>query len=550
MKLFFGFKKFIFVLVFLFVCLGFVNNYFETSKHLEIFTSLFKELNIYYVDDTNPGQLIEAAVDEMLETLDPYTSYMPESEIEDFKIQTTGQYGGIGSLIRKRDDYVIIAEPYRDFPAQKAGLKAGDVLLEIGGKSMKNKTTSDVSGILKGQPNTSVNVLIKRYGVNEPMLISLTREKIQLKCVPYFGFIEKNIAYVRLTSFTDKATKSIRFALEELQKDKKIGGLVLDLRGNPGGLLREAVNVCNLFVEKGQEIVSTKGKVKEWDKSYKTLNTAFDTNIPVVVLISRGSASASEIVAGTMQDLDRGVVVGQKSFGKGLVQQTRKLPYNSQIKLTIAKYHTPSGRCIQALDYQNRNEDGSVGSVPDSLKTPFLTKNGRTVFDGGGIDPDISLPVKKYSSITRELIADNLIFDFATRFSSNNKDLEFFPESFTISSVLYDDFVSFLNEQGFNYESLTDVALEELIKQAQNENYLSVLENDFAVLKQRLDSCKGNSIFLFDQEIKSFLAQEIASRYDYQKGRIVSSLINDEEVKKAVLILSDLNEYYSILSAR
>lgn len=529
------------------VSFGFVNKYFEISKHLDIFSSLFKELNIYYVDETSPGKLIESAIEEMLGSLDPYTTYMPESEIEDFKIQTTGQYGGIGSLIRKRGDYVVISEPYKGFPAYKAGLKAGDKLLEIDGKSVKGKTTGDVSNILKGQPNTQVGVLVERYGAEKPISLVIKREKIQLECVPFFGFLENNIGYVRLTSFTDKATKSIRLALEDLQNQKPLNGVVLDLRGNPGGLLREAINVCNLFVEKGQEIVRTQGKVKEWDKSYKTLNSPFDTIVPLVVLISRGSASASEIVSGTMQDLDRGVVVGQKSFGKGLVQQTRKLPYNSQLKVTIAKYYTPSGRCIQALDYSNRNEDGSVGSVPDSLKTEFKTVNGRSVFDGGGINPDIVLEQKKYSAITKTLVSESFIFDFATRFASENDSIET-PEKFIVSSKAYNDFLLFLEEKDFEFESLTDVVLEELIEQAEKENYYPSLEKEILALKKSLNESKNNSAFLFEEEIKSFLREEIVSRYYYQEGRIISSLTDDREVKEALRLLNNTNEYRSILN--
>jgi len=547
MWLFIYWKKIVVFVFFVILSAGFTNKYFEISKHLDVFSSLFKELNIYYVDETSPGELIESAIDEMLGTLDPYTVYMPESEIEDFKIQTTGQYGGIGSLIRKRGDYVIISEPYEGFPAYKSGLKAGDKLLEIDGKSAKGKTTEEVSNILKGQPDTQVGVLIKRYGVEKPISIVLKREKIQLECVPYYGFLDGGIGYVRLTSFTDKATRSVRLALEDLKSQQKLNGVVLDLRGNPGGLLREAINVCNLFVEKGQEIVRTKGKVKEWDKSYQTLNSPLDTTVPLAVLISRGSASASEIVSGTMQDLDRGVVIGQKSFGKGLVQQTRKLPYNSQLKVTIAKYYTPSGRCIQALDYSNRNEDGSVGSVPDSLKTEFKTVNGRSVFDGGGISPDFIVEQKKYSTITKTLIAKSLIFDFATDFAFKNQSIES-AESFVISSVIYDDFLSFLENKEFEFESLTDVVLQELIEQAEKENYYTSLETTILALKKDLKNSKKNSAILFKEEIKSFLREEIVSRYYHQEGRIVSSLIGDNEVKEAVRLLKNTNEYYSVLN--
>jgi carboxyl-terminal processing protease len=361
---------------------GFASGYFEVTKNLDIFTSLFREVNIYYVDETKPGEMIEKAIDSMLKSLDPYTTYIPESEIEDFRFQTTGQYGGIGATIRKRDDYVIISEPYKGFPADKAGLKAGDKLLEIDGKSVKGKSTQDVSSVLKGQPGVAVNLLIERPGTKKPIQKIFTREEVKVKSIPYKGIVDEGIAYVRLRSFTRNCSKEVKDAIVELKEEHEVKGLILDLRSNPGGLLNESVNLCNLFIDKGQEVVSTKGKIKDWEKSYKTSKEPLDKEIPLVVLINQSSASASEIVSGTMQDLDRGVVIGKKSFGKGLVQQTRKLSYNSQVKVTVAKYYTPSGRCIQALDYAHRNEDGSVGKVPDSLKTAFQTKNGRLVYDG------------------------------------------------------------------------------------------------------------------------------------------------------------------------
>ena len=343
---------------------SFVDNYFEMSKNLDIFTTLYKEVNTYYVDDIEPSKFMRTGIDAMLESLDPYTNYISEAETEDYRFQVTGQYGGIGATIGMRENEIMITEPYESFPAQKEDLRPGDILLEIDGKSMKGKTTSDVSKLLKGQPKTKVKLKIKREGTGE-LVKEITREEIHVKNVPYFGMINENIGYIKLTGFTNDAGKEVKDALTELKKNDKLTSVILDVRGNPGGLLHESVNVVNVFVSKGQEVVSTKGKAKEWDKSYHTLGQVVDAEIPLVVLTSRSSASASEIVSGTIQDLDRGVIIGQRTFGKGLVQSTRPLTYNSQLKVTTAKYYIPSGRCIQALDYSHRNEDGSVGSVPD-----------------------------------------------------------------------------------------------------------------------------------------------------------------------------------------
>ena len=359
-----------------FLSVSFTDNYFEIAKNLDIFTSLYKELNTYYVDQTAHGKLMKKGIDAMLKSLDPYTTYIPESEIEDFRFMTTGQYGGIGALITKRGDYVFISEPYEGFPAHKAGLMAGDKILEINGVSAKGKTTEEVSKVLKGQPNTSVTLLMERKNQDKPFEVSFDREKVTVKSVPYSGFVAEGIGYIKLRSFTRDCSKDIKKALANLKKEQELKGLILDLRSNPGGLLNESVNIANIFVQRGEEVVSTKGKIKEWEKVYKAVNKAEDTQTPLVVLINQGSASASEIVSGVMQDLDRAVIIGNKSFGKGLVQQIRKLSYNTQLKVTIAKYYIPSGRCIQALDYSNRNKDGSVGEIPDSLKTAFKNKNG------------------------------------------------------------------------------------------------------------------------------------------------------------------------------
>ena len=524
---------------------AFVSGYFEVSKNLDIFTSLFREVNIYYVDETKPGEMIEKAIDSMLKDLDPYTTYIPESEIEDFRFQTTGQYGGIGSTIRKREDYVIISEPYKGFPADKAGLKAGDKLIEIDGKSVKGKSTQDVSSVLKGQPGVEVNLLIERPGTEGYINKTFTREEVKVKSIPYKGMVADGIGYVRLRSFTRNCSNEVKEAIMELKDENELKGLVLDLRSNPGGLLNESVNLCNLFIDKGQEVVSTKGKIKDWEKSYKTSKDPLDRDLPLVVLINQSSASASEIVSGTMQDLDRGVVIGKKSFGKGLVQQTRKLSYNSQVKVTVAKYYTPSGRCIQALDYAHRNEDGSVGKVPDSLKTAFQTKNGRLVYDGGGVDPDISVDKAPYAEILGSLVSKQLIFDYATQFVLDNDTIGA-PGAYKIDDLLYEDFVSFLSDKDYEYETITEKELAELIELADDE--YSDFKDDLVVLQKKLLSYKEDDIHKYQSEISELLLSELMTRYHYQEGRVIASLANDPVLEEAIIVLNDKSRYDAILS--
>ena len=526
---------------------AFVSGYFEVSKNLDIFTTLFREVNIYYVDETKPGEMIEKAIDSMLEDLDPYTNYIPESDIEDFRFQTTGQYGGIGAMIRKKGDYVVIAEPYEGFPADKAGLKAGDKLLEIDGKSVKGKTTQEVSSVLKGQPGVEVKLLIERPGVKEPILKEFTREEVKVKSIPYMGMVDDGIAYLRLRSFTRNCANEVKQAIEKLKDENDVQGLILDLRGNPGGLLNESVDLCNLFIDKGQEVVSTKGKIKEWEKSYKTHHNPLDTELPLVVLINQSSASASEIVSGTMQDVDRGVIIGKKSFGKGLVQQTRKLSYNSQLKVTVAKYYTPSGRCIQALDYGNRNDDGSVGKVADSLKTAFHTKNGRVVYDGGGVDPDITVNQDMYSEIVGSLLSKQLIFDFATQFVINNDSIDV-PGEFQVSDKLYEDFVKFLIDKDYEYETNTEKQLAELIELAENE-YVE-FKVDLVELQNKLQSYKEDDLHKYQSQISELIRSELMARYYYQEGRIIASLADDIVLDEAISLLHDNDRYKGILSGK
>src|SRR6185312_2830472 len=376
---------------------SFTDNYFEISKNLDIFSTVLRELDLYYVDTIRPGDLVKTGIDAMLNSLDPYTDYIPESEIEDFKFMTTGEYGGIGSLVQEDSDYIEIAEPYEDSPAAKAGLMPGDRIISIDGITTKGKNSIDIGKLLKGQPGTEVKLMVVREGSPQPMEKTVMREIIKVSNVPYYGMVSNDIGYIRLTEFTQEAGKNVRNAMAELKKNPALKGVILDLRNNPGGLLNEAINVANVFEPKGQLVVNTRGRMKEWNHTDYTSGDPIDTAIPVAVIVNSGSASASEIVTGTLQDLDRGVIIGTRTYGKGLVQQTRPLSYDAQLKFTIAKYYIPSGRCIQALDYSHRNADGSVSKVPDSLKMAFRTTHGRVVYDGGGIDPDIKMDPYKYN---------------------------------------------------------------------------------------------------------------------------------------------------------
>ena len=526
---------------------GVSESYFEIAKNLDIFNSLYKELNSLYVDDTDPGELMKESIDHMLESLDPYTTYIPESEIEDFRFMTTGQYGGIGAVITKRDEHVYISEPYEGFAAQKSGLMAGDKILEINGTSAKNKSTEEVSKILKGQPGTSVNLLIERKSVTEPFNVVFDREKVTINSVSYSDYINNNIGYVKLRSFTRGCAEQLRKSIVELDNKEDLKGLILDLRSNPGGLLNESVDIANLFIDKGELIVSTKGKISSWDKEYIAKKSPIFKNLPLVVLINNTSASASEIVSGSIQDLDRGVIIGKKSFGKGLVQQTRKLPYNSELKLTVAKYYIPSGRCIQALDYSNRNEDGSVGKIADSLSTEFRTKNNRKVYDGGGITPDLVTESEVSSKILLSLFRERLFFDYATEYRLKNENI-LSAKDFKITDEMFLDFKNFLSDKEYEYETDTEKAYKKLKKVAKDENYFESMKNDFDLLVNKIDDAKSDDLEKNKDFVKEILANEIVSRYYYQKGRIQSSLNYDKDILEAITVLSDSTKYKQILS--
>lgn len=520
------------------------DNYFEISKNLDIFVNLYKQLNIYYVDETNPGELMKTGIDAMLKSLDPYTVYIPESDIEDYRFMTTGEYGGIGSLIRRKDDYVVIAEPYEGFPAHKAGLMAGDVILEIDGHDVKGKNTSEISKLLKGQAKSNVNLVIKR--ADEQIEKTLNRQTIKIKDVPYYGVIEEGVGYIKLTSFTETASKEVASALKELKEKNNIKSLIFDLRGNGGGLLNEAVNIVNLFVDRGQEVVHTKGKLKEWQQSYKTLNAPLDKDIPLVVLVDEGSASASEIVSGTLQDLDRAVIIGKRTFGKGLVQQVKPLTYNSQFKVTVAKYYIPSGRCIQKLDYSKKT-NGKATAVADSLRKVFYTKSGRPVRDGKGILPDIEVELPDAADVTGSLLAKSFIFDYATTFRRSNTEITA-AKRFSLNDSEYQKFVNYLSDKDYDYTTQTEKALEKLKAFSEEDKYYERIEKEYADLEKKIKSNKDKDLTLHRQEISEILENEIVSRYYYQRGRIEHSLGKDPRVKKAIEVLKDKKRYDGILT--
>ncbi|HTB32018.1 MAG TPA: S41 family peptidase, partial [Bacteroidia bacterium] len=509
-------------------------------------TTMLKELDLHYVDSIKPGELIKTGIDAMLESLDPYTDYIPESEIEDFRFMTTGEYGGIGALVQKDSNWIEIAEPYENSPAIKAGLKAGDRLISVDGIVLNGKNTDDVGKLLKGQPGTSVKLTILSPNSTTPVEKTLIREAITVSNVPYHGMISNDIGYIRLTEFTQDAGKNVRVALLDLKKNPKLKGVILDLRNNPGGLLNEAIEVVNVFEPKNQLVVNTRSRAKEWNHVDLTTNEPVDTNIHVAVLVNSGSASASEIVTGTIQDLDRGIVIGTRSYGKGLVQQTKALSYDAQLKFTIAKYYIPSGRCIQALDYTHRNPDGSAGKVPDSLKTAFRTRHGRVVYDGGGIDPDIKMEPHKYTSVAINIQTQYLTFNYATQYALKHPTIAA-ADSFSLTDAEYTDFVNYVKSHNFKYTTKTDQLLKQLKESTESENYYEDLKDAYAKITGDIDEAKKNDLIKNKDEIKELLEEEIASRYYYDRGRIEVGLKNDKESKKAIALLNDEGRYDSII---
>jgi carboxyl-terminal processing protease len=520
--------------------------YFEVAKSLDIFATLFKEVNAYYVDEIEPEKLIKKGIDGMLESLDPYTDYIPEDEMESFRITTTGQYGGVGAMIGIVNKKTVITHPYRDFPAFKTGIKVGDEIIAVDGKNVQGRSTSEVSAMLKGQPKTEVEIRIKRYGIKDDIIYKIKREKISVGNVTYYGMLDNDIAYIKLDDFTPGASHEVADALITL-KEKGAKKLILDLSENPGGLLHEAVNIVSLFVAKGSEVVSTKGKVAEWNKSYKTLNNPLDTEIPMVVITSEGSASASEIVAGSLQDYDRAILVGQRTFGKGLVQTTRPLSYNSQLKVTTAKYYIPSGRCIQELDYTHRKDDGTVEKFADSLRAEFKTKSGRKVFDGGGLDPDINIEKSYLGTVTIALLNSMLIFDYASKFCAENPTQPDFKK-FKFTDSDYDKFVSWLNENKFSYVTPLEKTANDLIEAAKRDNYYGDLKADINNLKEKINSNKSSDLYRFKDQITFYIEEQIAFHYGLTEGQAEVSLNRSPEIIAAKKVLADSGSYKKVLN--
>lgn len=523
------------------------NNDFEVAKNLDIFSELYKQLDLNYVDNINPGDLMKTGIDAMLGSLDPFTNYIPESQIEDYKMLTTGQYGGIGALIQQRKEYVIISEPYEGFPAQKAGLIAGDKILEVDGKAATDKNSEQVSQILKGEPGTTLTLLVQRDGVDKPFEVKLKRENIKIDNIPYYGMLNDDVGYIKLSGFTQDAGREVKNAFLDLKDNNNLKGLVFDLRGNGGGLLREAVNIVNIFTDKGELVVSTKGKEVSRNKSYYTTDAPEDTQIPIVVLVDSGSASASEIVSGSLQDLDRAVILGQRTYGKGLVQNVLPLSYNSKVKVTVAKYYIPSGRCIQAIDYSHKDEEGVAHKVPDSLISEFSTKNGRKVYDGGGIEPDVHMDRETLSPISVALLTDYIIFDYASKFAREHDSIPD-PKSFEISDDTYNDFVAYVDGlDDFSYTTQSEKSLEKLRKMAKEEDYLADIGGDLDDLEAKLMHNKDEDLQTHRDEISEMLKLEIVSRYYYQKGQVKASLQDDPEARKAIEIIEDQKNYTGIL---
>ena len=531
----------IFAAAFLYVGVSFKDDYFEIAKQIEIFTTLFKELNTNYVDETNPGELMDKAVKSMLASLDPYTVYFNEQDVVKFKINNTGEYTGIGAQIARKEDKLIIKEPYKNFPADKAGLKAGDEIIQIG-EVLLADFKDDASQLLKGSKNTKINIKYIRQGKTNTTQIVL--DEVEIKSVPFFGKIDDKTGYIVLTHFTKKASQDTREALEQLKKEG-VERIVLDLRGNPGGLLNEAVNICNLFVPKNEIIVTTKSKIQKHNNIYKTSKEPVDTEIPLVILVNGKSASASEIVSGALQDLDRAVVIGSRSFGKGLVQRPVELTYGTQLKVTISRYYTPSGRCIQALDYAHKDKNGVATKTEAKNYTAFKTRKGRTVYDGGGIQPDIELEETKSNPIIDALVKNDGIFNYATRYYYKNPNLG--NQIPILSEADYLDFKNFLKEQKFSFDTETELALKKTLAAAKKEKIDENINKEYQQLLTVLQKSEENLLDKHQKEIKNLLIDEIIMRYQYQEGLYQYYLKNNSEIKKATALLNNSVEYKSIL---
>lgn len=522
-------------------------NNFEIAKSIDIYNSLLRELNLNYVDEINPGELNEAAIDAMLQGLDPYTVFIPESEIESARFITTGEYGGIGALIHYDGEYTVISDPYYGWPAQKAGLQAGDVILSVNGVDTHKKNTAEVSELLKGQPGTDVVLKLRRYGQDKPVEKTLKREKVKIDNIPYYTVFDNGIAYLSLSGFTRDVASEMKAKLVEMKKDHELKGFILDLRGNGGGLLNEAVDIVNLFIPKGKPVVSMRGKAQNASALHSTNNAPFDEEIPLAILVDGGSASASEIVSGAIQDYDRGIIIGERTFGKGLVQNILPLSYNTQMKVTIAKYYIPSGRCIQEIDYSHKKD--SVNVKNDSLGKPFKTMAGRTVYEGHGIMPDVKVVRDTFATVTAYLYGKNYIFDYANKFCYEHKSIDS-ADVFKIDDATYQDFMNFVKGKDFNYTTESELALKKLVKAAKDDGYYEQIKSKVGELEKTLAADKANDLVKNRKDIEELLRTEIVGRYYYQKGRIVANLKNDPDLNRAFEILLNANgkdEYRKIL---
>lgn len=526
------------------------SNKAEITRNLDIFNSLYKELQTNYVDSIDAEKSINTAIAAMLNDIDPYTEYFPASQQEDITMMTSGEYAGIGSVIlEKPGKGVFISEPYEGSPAQVAGLRPGDRIIMVDSDSVTTWHSAQVSEKLKGQAGTTVKVVVSRpYVADSILTFDITRQKIQLPAVPYYGVVRDNIGYINLTSFTDKAATDVRNALLELKKDPRVKSIVLDLRGNRGGLLEAAVKIVGLFVPKNTEVLRTRGKGLLNEKVYKTTSAPVDTEIPLAVFIDGGSASSSEITAGALQDLDRAVIIGNRSFGKGLVQSTRPLPYDGVLKVTIAKYYIPSGRLIQAIDYSRRNPDGSVARIPDSLTNVFKTAHGREVRDGGGITPDIDIDYGEVNRLTYNIVSDNWAFDYATRYAAEHPEIA--PaEQWQMTDSIFEDFKRFIDPEKFNYDKVCEQMLESLKKAAEIEGYMNdSTSKEFTVLEGLLKHDLGHDLDNNRKDIEEILATEIIRRYYHQKGQVIETLKRDATLDSAVVVLNDKVRYKKLLS--
>ncbi|MFT4757082.1 MAG: carboxyl-terminal processing protease [Cyclobacteriaceae bacterium] len=522
------------------------DNYFEITRNLDIFSTLFKELNTNYVDELDPEELVVEGINAMLSSLDPYTDFIPESELENYRTSTTGEYGGIGAIVGKKNGLSTVIMPYKGFPAHSAGLQIGDNIIAIDETELAGKSSTEVSNLLKGKPNTTINIKVKRFGKETPIDLTVKRAKIIISNVTYSGMYDDEVGFIRLSEFTTNAGKEVTESLNDL-KSKGAKSIILDLRGNPGGLLSEAVNVANVFIPKGKEIVSTKGKSAAVAQVYKALYNSVEPDMPLAVLTSNGSASAAEIVSGAIQDYDRGILVGKKTFGKGLVQGTRQLPYDAQLKLTTAKYYIPSGRCIQAIDYSHRNPDGSVGKIPDSLKVAFKTANGRIVYDGGGIDPDIPVDVEYYSNLLVNIVNQDILFDYATKFKFENLQIAK-AKDFELNDNEYQDFLDWAKDKNLDFSSQMDKAIKTLEQISKDEKYYDGLKVKIDNLKKRLKDVRDSYLVDYKEEVKILLEEQIVSRYYLHPGAVEASLVHDLTVQTAAEVLKNETRYNNLLA--